>query len=172
MGSIKYIDYQAQPILFLDFEGVASDHEIIELGEKAQRLVKLGSRNKILMLYNLKDMDFTRRVMVNLNRLMANADMVERRVVFGVDPKYQYFLEKLIQLLRIGRNTKVCLTYTEAVNTLSDEAQWLPERRRVTQPVPVDNRKPVRVYTEEDFLDMGIGEGRLIQLPDFGPKDR
>jgi hypothetical protein len=149
---------------------VASDHEVVDLGEKAKMLVKLGSRNKIFILYNLTSVEFTRRILVNLNRMMAHADLVERRVIFGVDRKYQPLVSKMIQMMRLDRNTKFTQSYTDAVNTITDDEGWKQERRHENLVVAQDKRQPIRVYTEEEFLDLEMGEGRLIHLPDFDGK--
>ena len=169
MGSVKYIDYNSHPILYLNFEGAASELDVIELGDKAKMLVKLGSRNKIFMLYNMAGIQFTRKVMANLNRLMEHTDLVERRVLFGADPRFDELILKLVQLLRLERNTLVTEHYTEAVNLITDPEQWKAERRHFNVPVVEEKRVPIRVYTEEDFTNMKIGEGRLSQLPGFKP---
>lgn len=170
MGTIKYIDYNSRSILYLDFEGSASDEDFLELSDKAKRLVKLGSRNKIVLLYNLSKVTFTRKILLGLGALMAHAPQVERQVMFGLNPKYQPLVEKMVALLKLERNTRFCGDYTEAVNTLTESAAWQPDRRRTSVPVNQDQRQPTRPYKEEDFLDLGIGEGRLIDLSDKGPK--
>jgi len=167
VGSIKYIDYNSRSILFLDFEGAASEEDVVELAEKGQRLIRLGSRTKSFLLYNLADVVFTRKVLTHVSRLLAHAPMVERRAIFGVDPKYDSLVTKLLQMLRVDRHTKLGKDYTEAVNILTDEAHWQPERRQVDLPVAEDKRTPPKVYGEDDFLDFGVGEGRLIMLSEL-----
>lgn len=170
MGTIKFIDYNSRSILFLDFEGTASDEDFHELSEKAKRLVKLGSRNKITLLYNFSKVSFTRRVLLSLGALMAHAPLVDRQVIFGLNPKYLPLVEKMVGVLKLQRNTRFCQDYTQAVNTLTDGSAWQPERRQMNLPVVEDQRQPTRTYKDEDFLDLGIGEGRLIDLSDKGPK--
>ena len=167
MGSIKYIDYNARSILFLDFEGALSEDDVLELADKGQRLIRLGSRTKTFLLYNLADVVFTRNVLTQVSQLLAHHPMVERRVIFGVDPKYDALVSKLLLLLRVERSTRLGKDYTEAVNILTEEAHWLPERRQADQPVAEDKRAAARTYQEGDFLDFGGGAGRLVMLSDL-----
>jgi len=169
MGSIKYIDYNSRSILFLDFEGALSEEDVLELADKAKRLIALGSRTKAFLLYNLADVVFTRKVLAKVSGLLAPAPMVERRAIIGVDPKYDKLVAQLLTMLKVERTTKLSKDYTEAVNILSEDVHWQQERRRVDVPVPEDKRTPPKVYSEEDFLDTGIGEGRLILLSELEP---
>jgi hypothetical protein len=171
MGSIKYIDYNSRSILFLDFEGALSEEDVVELAEKAKRLIRLGSRTKTFVPYNLADVVFTRKVLSHVSELMAHAPMIERRAIFGVDPKYDTLVGQLLKMLKVERMTKLGKDYTEAVNILTDDAHWQPERRTVDLPVAEDKRTPPKVYSEKDFLDMGIGEGRLIMLTELEPPE-
>ena len=152
MSSIKYIDYNNKSILYVDLEGVASDHEVIDLGEKAKKLVKLGSRNKIYVLYNFTGVTITKNIILRISGLMENASLVERRVMFGLDKKYDNLFEHLIRFLRIDRNTKFSPSYTDAVNKLTDESVWVEERRKINIPVQEDKRAATPEVKEE-FLE-------------------
>ena len=169
MGSIKYIDYNSRSILFLDFEGALSEEDVLELADKGKRLIKLGSRTKAFLLYNLADVVFSRKVLTRVSELLAPAPMVERRAIIGVDPKYDALVSQLLRMLKVERTTKLSKDYTDAVNTLTDDVHWQPERRRVDVPVEENKRTPPRIYSEEDYLEMGIGEGRLILLSELTP---
>jgi|GEM_PF-4960961 hypothetical protein len=167
MGSIKYIDYNSRTILFLDFEGADTEDDVLELAEKGKRLIKLGCRTKACLLYNLADVVFTRAVLTHVSQLLADAPMIERRAIFGVDPKYDALVANLIHFLKVQRTTRLGKDYTEAVNILTDDAHWQPERRQVSLPVNEEKRTPAKTYVESDFLDLGIGNGRLIMLSEL-----
>jgi len=161
MGEVRYIDYSSKSILFIDLESCVSDHEIIDIGEKAKMLVNLGRRNKIYTLFNLTNVKFTRRIIINISKLMSNASLVERRVLFGLDSRHEEIAKKLIGFLNLERHTKYSRSYTDAINKLTDDEEWIEKRKEII-PVFEDRRKNVKTYTEEDFN--GGGEGRLSKI--------
>ena len=149
MGEIKYIDYSNKSILFIDLSGSMSDYEIIDLGDKAKKLVKLASRTRVFLVYNLSDITLTKKIMIRLKNLMSNSYLVERRVFFGVPEKYQKLLESMFYILNIDKNTRFASSYTEALNKIVDDDEWRVERRKVEIKVEEDRRAPLP--SDEEF---------------------
>lgn len=136
MSSIKHIDYLNKSILYLDLEGSASAYETIDLGDKAKKLVKLSSRTDILVLYNLAGVELSKQVMQNIKRLMEHADLVSRRVIFGIDPRYNDLVRQVMAALNIADNTRYADNYTAALNLLTDDTQWHERRKTPGQRSP------------------------------------
>ena len=129
MSSIKHIDYLNKSVLYLDLEGSASDYETIDLGEKAKKLVKLSSRTYIYVLYNLTGVDLTKSIMQNIKRLMEHAELVSRRVMFGIDPRYSDLVRQVMAALNLADNTRYADNYTAALNLITDDTQWVERRK-------------------------------------------
>ncbi len=142
MGVIKYVDHNTKSILYINLENAVSELEVLDLGEKAKKLVKLGSRNKIFVLYNLHGIIFTKKILENIPKMFEHSSLVERRVIFGIADKYVDLVNRLIQLFKLDRNTKIAQSYQEALDMLTDIRLWLPERRKVNIPVAEDKRLP------------------------------
>ena len=133
MSSIKHIDYLNKSILYLDLEGSASDYETIDLGDKAKKLVKLSSRTYIYVLYNLTGVDLTKQLMQNIKRLMEHADLVSRRVFFGIDSRYSDLVRQVMAALNLADNTRYADNYALALNLITDDSQWIERRKTTSQ---------------------------------------
>lgn len=163
MAQVSYVDYQNKTILYIDFQGSASDAEVLAIGEKARQLVSLGRRNNLYVLYNLQGVHITRPVMMNLRRLLANAHVVSRRVLFGVPTRFEEVVWQVISMMNLGSRTLYAQSYTQGMNILVDDENWKERRTDVEDEVvsvEVERRNSApRVYTEDDYLD------KLDQLP-------
>jgi len=164
MSSIKHVDYMNKPILFIDLEGSASDFEVVDLGEKAKKLFKLSSRIELYVMYNLTGVVLTKQVMVNMKQLMEYANMVSRRVIFGIDPKYAELVRQVMVNLNVAANTRYVDNYTQAVNLIVDDTEWVNRRGAGAAPkgtaggrvIGWDGRErrqdPPKVYREDEFI--------------------
>jgi hypothetical protein len=151
MSRIKHIDYMYRAILFIDLEGSASDFEVIDLGEKAKKLVKLSRRTEVSILYNLTGVVMTKQLMLNMKRLIEHSSMVSRRVIFGIDPKYKDLIRQMMIILNLAEKTRYADNYTQAVNLMVDDAEWV-ERRHVSMPHGEERRLDPKKVNEADFM--------------------
>lgn len=161
MGSIKHIDFMNRSIIFLDLEGSASDFEIIDVGEKAKKLVKLSSRNELLVLYNLGGIPITRNLLQHMRSLMVNSGLVSRRVMYGIDAKYSELIRQVMQSLGLGETTRFADNYPQALNIITDDSQWVERRQKnPSTPVVPDRRQNSRTPPSAEEL-----QERLNKLP-------
>ena len=163
MGEIKYVDYSNKSILYIDLSGSMSDYEIIDLGEKAKKLVKLASRNKNYVVYNITDIVFSKKLMIRIKNLTSNSFLVERRVFFGVAEKYEKLLDSIFYILNLKKNTKIVSSYTDALNTIVSDDLWAIERRKQQIPVEEDRRAPEPTQEQiEEKLESSIDSFDLL----------
>lgn len=128
MSGIRHVDFMGKSIIYIDFEGAASDFEVIDLGQKASNLVKLCRRNEVLVLYNLTGLQFTRMLMQNMKQLMAHSALVTRRVIFGADPRYRSLLDQLLQHLTIAPRTRFAEGYVQGLQLICNDDEWRERR--------------------------------------------
>lgn len=153
MSGIKHIDFVNRSILYIDLEGSASDFELIDIGQKAKKLVKLGSRTEVLVLYNLTGVVFTRNLMLHLRDLMEYSDLVSRRVMFGTDPAYSELLRQTLQCLGLAPHTRFAENYMRALQVITNDEEWRDRRQSASQawPGPERRHNPSGTPTEADL---------------------
>lgn len=132
MSGIKHVDFMNRSIILIDLEGSASDFEVIDIGEKAKKLVRLSARNELLVVYNLAGVRMTSELMSNLKNLMEHAVLVSRRVMYGIDPSYGELLRQVTRHLGIDARTRFADDYVKALQLITDDAEWKERRGPAT----------------------------------------
>jgi len=122
--SVKFIDYRNKQILFVDLSNVKSTFEILDIADKAKKLVNLNRRNKLFVIYNLEGVKFNSVLFKKLPSLFVNKHIIERRVIFGIKPEDEKTYDLLVKFLVIQKNTLVAQDYTKAVNLITEDDIW------------------------------------------------
>jgi hypothetical protein len=122
--------------MYIDLEGSTGDFEIVDLGEKAKKLVRLSARTEVFVLYNLTGVAFTKPLMLKVKSLMEHASLVSRRVIFGADARYDELVRQIIHNLGLSATTRFASAYPQALNILADDGEWR-ERRLNGMPASV-----------------------------------
>jgi hypothetical protein len=159
--SVKFIDYRNKQILYIDLGGVTSSFEVIDIGEKAKKLVGLNRRKKLNIIYNVEKLRLNTFIFNRLPRLFVNKHIVERRVIFGFTEETEVLYNLLAKFLGASRNTLFAQDYTKALNLITEDEIWLA----VFSDFSKDKKKPEPdMYDEQDIT---IKPASIVSFDNF-----
>ena len=124
MAEVKYLEYQGQHILDIDFSGVTSEHETLDIAFKASKLIKLNRNSNLLICYNICSVKITHNILREAVKLFGETDTkVLKRAFIICDRRIEMIIDAFIISNKIKGKTAVFHDVTKALNWLVAE-QW------------------------------------------------
>lgn len=120
MAEVKYIEYQSQTILSVDFCGAISEFDVLEIMNKASKLISLNRKGNILAMYNLCGIKITARILKEaLKYFKETNEKVTKRAFIIADDRLEKIINVFMVSNKINGETAVFNNETAAMNYLA-----------------------------------------------------